>query len=225
MTVSVIVPTLNEAPVLAATLARARAAHPHEIIVVDGGSDDGTVRVASGLADAVLSAARGRATQMNAGAAVASGDVLAFLHADTLVPSTFAAAIEHACADTHVGGGRFDVELAPSSPLLWLTGWLMNWRSRLTRIATGDQAMFVRRDTFTALGGFADIPLMEDIELSRRLKRAGRVACLRERVTTSSRRWRTHGVVRTILLMWTLRLLYTCGVGPDRLARMYRNVR
>ena len=225
MTVSVIVPTLNEAPVLAPTLARARAARPHEIIVVDGGSSDDTVRVATGLADAILTAARGRATQMNAGAAVASGDVLVFLHADTLVPSTFVAAIAHACGDAHVVGGRFDVELVPSSPLLWLTGCLMNWRSRLTRIATGDQAIFVHRTTFATLGGFADIPLMEDIDLSRRLKRAGRIACLRERVTTSSRRWRAHGVVRTILLMWTLRVLYFCGVGPERLAQLYRNVR
>ena len=225
MRVSVIVPTLNEAPVLAAALARVRAARPHEIIVVDGGSGDDTVRVATELADAVLTATCGRATQMNAGAAVANGDVLVFLHADTLVPSTFVTAIEHACGDAGIVGGRFDVDLAPSSPLLWLTGWLMNGRSRLTRIATGDQAIFVRRDTFTALGGFADIPLMEDIDLSRRLKRAGRVACLRERVTTSSRRWRARGVVRTILLMWSLRLLYACGVGPDRLARVYRNVR
>ena len=225
MTVSVIVPTLNEAPVLAATLARVHATRPHELIVVDGGSSDETVHVATGLADTVLTAARGRATQMNAGAAVARGDVLAFLHADTLVPSAFVAAIEHACSDAHIVGGRFDVELAPSSPLLWLTGWLMNWRSRLTRSATGDQAIFVRRDVFVQLGGYADMPLMEDIDLSRRLKRAGRVACLRERVITSSRRWRAHGVVRTILLMWTLRLLYACGVGPERLARMYRNVR
>ena len=225
MTVSVIVPTLNEAPVLAATLARVRATCPHEIIVVDGGSDDETGHVATGRADSVLTAARGRAAQMNAGAAVARGDVLVFVHADTLVPSTFVAAIEHACGDPNVVGGRFDVELSPSSPLIWLTGWLMNWRSRLTRIATGDQAIFIRRDTFAALGGFADIPLMEDIDLSRRLKRAGRVACLRERVTTSSRRWRAHGVVRTILLMWALRVLYFCGVGPERLAQLYRNVR
>ena len=225
MTVSVIVPTLNEAPVLAATLARARAARPHEIIVVDGGSDDDTARVATGLADAALTTPRGRAAQMNAGAAVASGAVLVFLHADTLVPPTFVEAIESACSDAQVVGGRFDVELAPSSPLIWLTGWLMNWRSRLTRIATGDQAIFVRREVFAQLGGYADMPLMEDIDLSRRLKRAGRVACLRERVITSSRRWRAHGVVRTILLMWTLRLLSACGVGPERLVRMYRNVR
>jgi rSAM/selenodomain-associated transferase 2 len=225
MTVSVIVPTLNEARVLATTLARVRATAPHQIIVVDGGSSDDTVHVATGLADAVLTAARGRATQMNAGAAGASGDVLVFLHADTVVPSTFVAAIEAACSDAAIVGGRFDVDLVPSSPLIWLTGWLMNQRSRLTRIATGDQAIFVRRETFTALGGFADIPLMEDIDLSRRLTRAGRVACLRERVTTSSRRWRANGVVRTILLMWTLRVLYFLGVSPTRLAKAYRNTR
>ncbi len=225
MTVSVIVPTLNEARVLATTLARVRATLRTRSSSSTAAAATTPCASPAGLADTVLSATRGRATQMNAGAAVASGDVLVFLHADTLVPSTFVAAIESACSDAAVVGGRFDVDLAPSSPLIWLTGWLMNRRSRLTRIATGDQAIFVRRETFAALGGFADIPLMEDIDLSRRLKRAGRVACLRERVTTSSRRWRAHGVVRTILLMWTLRLLYACGVGPDRLARVYRTVR
>jgi len=221
----VIVPTLNEAPHLAATLARAREDGVHEVIVVDGGSSDGTLEVAAAHADVVLAAPRGRSSQMNAGAARATGDILLFLHADTLLPPGFAAAVQAACATPDVIGGRFDVALEPSSPLLWLTATLINVRSRLSRIATGDQAIFIRRDIFASVGGYAPIPLMEDLELSRRMKRAGRVACLRDRVVTSSRRWRRDGVVRTILLMWTLRALYFTGVPADRLARLYANTR
>jgi rSAM/selenodomain-associated transferase 2 len=162
---------------------------------------------------------------MNAGAARASGEILLFLHADTLVPHGFARAALAACAQPDVIGGRFNVHLEPSSPLLRLTGELINLRSRLSRIATGDQAIFVRRDVFERLGGYADIPLMEDVDLSRRMKRAGRLACLRQRVTTSARRWQQHGVVRTILLMWTLRALYFFGVSPRRLQRVYANTR
>ena len=222
---SIILPTLNEAPHLAATLAAARDDGVKEIIVVDGGSTDTTREVAAAHADLVISAARGRSVQMNAGAARATGDILLFLHADTLLPAGFAAAVQAACTAADVVGGRFDVALEPSSPLLWLTETLINLRSRLSRLATGDQAIFVRRDAFVRLGGYAAIPLMEDLELSRRLKRAGRIACLRTRVTTSSRRWCRDGVVRTILLMWTIRLLYFAGVSPERLARLYANTR
>jgi rSAM/selenodomain-associated transferase 2 len=225
MTVSVIIPTLNEEPVLAATLERARQTGVHEIIVVDGGSTDQTRAVAARRADTVIAARRGRAAQMNAGAALASGDVLLFLHADTLLPEGFAPAVNRACAKPGVVGGRFDVDLQPSSPLIRLTGALMNRRSRLTRIATGDQAIFIRRDVFERLGGYADVPLMEDIDLSRRMKRAGRIACLRERVIASARRWQKNGVVKTILTMWTLRALYFCGVSPARLQRAYANTR
>ena len=225
LTLSIIIPTLNEERHLAATLQRARQPGVHEIIVVDGGSIDGTRAIAADFADRVLCAPQGRAAQMNAGAAHASGDILLFLHADTLVPEHFAYAAIAACAQPGVVGGRFDVELQPSSPLLRLTGELMNHRSRLTRIATGDQAIFVRRSTFERLGGYAPIPLMEDIDFSRRLKRAGRIACLRERVTASARRWQRHGVVRTILLMWTMRALYFCGASPERLHQVYRDAR
>jgi rSAM/selenodomain-associated transferase 2 len=225
MSLSVIVPALNEERGIGETLRRARRPGVREIIVVDGGSVDGTRAVAHELANVVLSAPRGRAAQMNAGAAYAGGDILLFLHADTLVPDGFAQVIVRACSEPGVVGGRFDVTLMPSSPLLRLTGELMNWRSRLSHIATGDQGIFIRRDVFMRLGGYADIPLMEDIDLSRRMKRAGRVACLPQRVTTSARRWQTQGVVRTILLMWSLRALYFLGVSPARLRRLYDDAR
>jgi rSAM/selenodomain-associated transferase 2 len=225
VTVSVIVPTLNEEGALAATLDRARQPGVQEIIVADGGSTDATLATAAHGADLVLAAPRGRAAQMNAGAARARGDVFLFLHADTLVPKGFARAASAACQQPGVVGGRFDVDLQPSSPLIRLTGALMNRRSRLTHISTGDQAIFIRRDVFEQLGGYADIPLMEDIDLSRRMKRAGQIACLRQRVTTSARRWQEDGVVRTILLMWSLRALYFAGVSPARLQRVYANTR
>ena len=225
MSVTVVVPTLNEESVLAATLERARQPSVEEIIVVDAGSTDATAAVAARYADLVLAAPRGRAAQMNAGAARARGDILLFLHADTLVPQGFAEAVIAACSDRTVIGGRFDVNLEPSSPLIRLTSELINRRSRLTRISTGDQAIFIRRDVFEQLGGYADIPLMEDIDLSRRMRRAGQIACLRQRVTTSARRWQKEGVVRTILLMWSLRALYLFGVSPARLQRLYANTR
>ncbi len=225
MDISVIVPALNEEETLGATLASARAPHVREIIVVDGGSSDRTRAVAETLADQVLTAPRGRALQLNAGAARASAEVLLFLHADTILPAGFDAAILRALGDSTVVGGRFDVALVPTSPLLSLTATLINARSRLTRIATGDQGMFVRRALFTTMNGFPPLPLMEDIAFSRLLKRRGRVACLREHVTTSSRRWQRDGIVRTILLMWWLRLLYFCGIAPERLQQLYRDTR
>lgn len=225
MKLSVIIPALNEAPVLGDTLRHARQAGVLELVVVDGGSEDATRTIAAELADVVIDAERGRASQMNAGAARARGDVLLFLHADTRVPAGYAQAIQHALEDPAVLGGRFDLHLEPSSPLLWLTAELINLRSRLSRMATGDQGIFLRRDVFERLGGYANIPLMEDLDLSRRMKRDGSIACLRQRLTTSSRRWRKDGVIRTILLMWTLRFLYFCGVSPATLKRVYANTR
>jgi rSAM/selenodomain-associated transferase 2 len=223
--ISIVIPTLDEATSLAQTLIAARERGGRELIVADGDSRDATRDVAARLADAVVVAPRGRAAQMNAGAAVARGDVLLFLHADTHLPLGFADAIAHALDDPAVVGGYFAVALDAPGWRYGLIGRLISGRSRLTGVATGDQAIFVRRPVFEALGGFAPLPLMEDIDLVRRLKRRGRVAALRERVVTSARRWERHGFWRTVLLMWTLRLAYYAGVSPETLARWYAHAR
>ncbi len=223
--ISIVVPTLDEAASLAQTLIAARERGGGELIVADGESRDATRDVAARLADTVVLAPRGRAAQMNAGAAVARGDVLLFLHADTRLPGGFAEAVARALDDPSVVGGYFAVALDAPGWRYRLIGRLINVRSRLTGVATGDQANFVRRAVFQALGGFAPLPLMEDIDLMRRLKRHGRVAALGEHVVTSARRWERHGLWRTVLLMWTLRLAYYVGVSPDTLARWYRDAR
>ena len=215
---SVVVPALNEARGIGDAL---RALAPlrsrgHELVVVDGGSDDGTREIAAALADATIVAPRGRARQMNAGARAARGDALVFLHADTRLPPGGAEAIL-ASLKTHAWG-RFDVEIEGRHPLFPLIAWAMNLRSRLTGIATGDQAIFVRREAFE---GFPEIPLMEDVAFSKAMKRRARPACLRARVVTSGRRWEARGVLRTVWLMWRLRLLYFLGASPERLARLY----
>lgn len=226
MTLSVIVPVLDEEATLASTLAAARQPGVTEVIVVDGGSRDATVALARTLADAVLeSGARGRAEQMNAGAAAARGDILLFLHADTVLPPRFPTTVARALADPAVAGGRFDIRLDAGGAIFRLLERLISLRSRLTRVATGDQAIFVRRAVFERVGGYPPLPLMEDIAFSRALKRVGRVACLRAAVTTSARRWQRDGIARTILLMWALRLAYYVGVSPARLARAYAHTR
>jgi len=223
MAISIIIPCLNEAEGIAGTLSalaplRARGA---ELIVVDGGSSDGTVERAAPHADLVISARRGRASQMNAGAARARGEIMLFLHADTRLPESADALIVEGLQRLRRGWGRFDVAISGSHPLLRVVAWLMNARSRLTGIATGDQAIFATRSLFTAAGGYPDIALMEDIALCKRLKRFGPPLCLRHRLTASGRRWEKHGVVRTILLMWRLRLAYWLGADPRKLAVRY----
>jgi rSAM/selenodomain-associated transferase 2 len=221
---SIVIPVLNEAqhivPVME-SLAACRQAGA-EIIVVDGGSEDQTVALAAPYADRILSVARGRARQMNAGAEAAQGEVLLFLHADTFLPPGAYWLVLSRLSEPCQLWGRFDVKIEGRSPMLKVIAWMMNLRSRVTGIATGDQAIFVRRDVFREVGAYPDQPLMEDIEFSRRLKKRGAPLCLRDKVTTSGRRWESRGVWRTIWLMWVLRLRYWLGSPPEKLARVYR---
>jgi rSAM/selenodomain-associated transferase 2 len=215
---------LNEAEAIGGTLAalqplRARGC---EVIVADGGSADETVSLARPLADAVVLSEPGRARQQNAGAAAANGDVLLFLHADTRLPMHADLLIADGLRSTGRVWGRFDVRLTGRHPMLRVIERMMGLRSRLSGIATGDQAIFARRDWFHAAGGFPEVPLMEDVALSKALKRLGPPLCLRETVTTSSRRWERRGVWRTMVLMWRLRLDYWLGADPARLADRYR---
>ena len=225
MRVSVIIPTLNEADTIEQTLSWVRQASACEIVVVDGGSDDDTVECARPYADQLISAPRGRARQMNAGARAAAGEALLFLHADTLPPARFAELLVAALAEPEVVGGRFDVHVDAPGLVFRMIGGLMNLRSRFTGIATGDQGIFVRRGVFETIGGYPEWDIMEDLEFSHQLKRAGKIACLRARVKTSARRWQKHGVTKTILLMWGLRLCHFFGVSPTALKAFYADTR
>ncbi len=221
--ITVIIPALNEAGTLPATL---KSLEPlrrsgHEIIVVDGGSHDNTVSESGSCADKVLHSRAGRAQQMQTGALAGHGQILWFLHADTLVPENAAAAIIDALRDSKRTWGRFDIRFADTGLLLGLVARLANLRSRITGIATGDQGIFVTRDLFNRVHGFPPIALMEDIALSRALKAYSPPVCLHQQLTTSARRWKKHGIVRTIVLMWSLRFAYFLGISPDTLARYY----
>jgi len=221
--ISIIVPTRNESETIAVTLAPLREPGVLEVIVADGASRDDTREIAQSLADRVIEAPPGRARQMNAGAAAARGEIMLFLHADTIVPRGFAAAIVAACE--RAIGGRFDVALDAEGLRFRIIETAINLRSRLSGLFTGDQGLFIRADVFRELGGYPDQPLLEDLALSRAMRRRGRVAALRERLRTSGRRWQRHGTVRTVALMWWIRGLYALGVSPKRLARLYRDTR
>jgi len=235
MPISVIIPTLNEERTIMAALTHTASLGFDELIVVDGGSTDETPALvesyrlstqSSALSPVQwLTAPCGRARQMNEGAKTSRGEILLFLHADAQLPDDAKTMIDTTLADQRMVGGRFDVRF--DRPSIWGTiiSRMMNWRSRLSSIATGDQALFVRRPIFEQMGGFADMPLMEDIEFSRRLKRKGATAALTATVTTSFRRWERHGPLRTILLMWTLRFLYWIGINPSHLVEWYKAVR
>ncbi|MFM8551172.1 MAG: TIGR04283 family arsenosugar biosynthesis glycosyltransferase [Nitrospiraceae bacterium] len=227
MTVTVVIPTLNEEQALPQTLAQTLALAFDEVLVVDGGSNDRTCQIVSSFnpSATLLTSRPGRAVQMNAGAAAGRGDVLLFLHADTRLPENAKHAIVGALQEPDCPGGRFDLRFDRDCPLSRLIAFMINLRSRVSGIATGDQAIFVRRSVFERMGGFAPIPLMEDIDLTRRLNRMGPIACLRARVVTSFRRWEARGPIRTILLMWLLRFLYWTGVSPHTLSHWYSHAR
>lgn len=218
----IVVPVLDEAQTLGPRLQALQALRQRgaRVVVVDGGSQDDTLAIARAHADLALLAPRGRAAQMNAGAAACPADVLLFLHADTVLPDNADVLVRRATLGPFFWG-RFDVRIDSPRPLLRLVSSMMNLRSRWTGIATGDQALFVRHDLFRQIGGFPELPLMEDIAISHALKQHGRPACLKERVTTSARRWERHGVWRTIFLMWRLRAAYFFGADPRQLAIQY----
>lgn len=222
MLLSIIIPVLNEAACIVQTLRPLQSYRGDtvEVIIVDGGSNDLTIELARPLADVVLSFERGRAKQMNFGARQACGDYLLFLHADTILPGNAFSTLKKVVSQPRVWG-HFDVKLSGEQPLLRMVESLMNWRSRLSGIATGDQALFVSDETFKLVGGFPEIALMEDIALSKKLTRIAKPICLKEAVISSSRRWETNGILRTILLMWSLRLQYFLGVDPHHLAKKY----
>ena len=224
LVISIIVPVLNESKTLPALLERLLPLQHQgcEVLLVDGGSVDGSAALIEAAGFRVVHSQQGRARQMNAGAAQATGDVLLFLHADTALPHGAIECVHEALANGKHRWGRFDVSISGRHWMLPVIATMMNLRSRLTGIATGDQAMFVERATFHSQGGFANLPLMEDIELSGRLRRITPPACIAQRVTTSGRRWETRGVLRTMVLMWRLRWNYWRGVAPELLARAYR---
>ena len=232
MSIGIIIPTLDEERALPPTLASLESANFDEIIVVDGGSRDQTQSRVESYRGAVpsnpirvIKSLPGRARQMNAGASASRADILVFLHADTRLPADARATIETVATDSQFVAGRFDVQFEHDRGYAWVISRMMNLRSRWSGISTGDQALFVRRSVFQQLGGFEDIPIMEDIEFSCRLKRVGKIAALRSKVVTSFRRWEQRGPLRTILIMWTLRLLYWMGVKPHTLNQYYASIR
>jgi rSAM/selenodomain-associated transferase 2 len=222
MKVSIIIPVLNEASNVADTLKYLQPYRDqgHEVIVVDGGSNDNTVLSSKNLADHVLESECGRALQMNAGVKCAQGDVLLFLHADTILPKGACDLIVNALKQGNMWG-RFDVRLSGNGWMFRIIEHLMNWRSRLTSIATGDQAIFVLRSLFIDAGSYPDIRLMEDIALCKKLRRHNKPVCLKNHVVTSSRKWEKNGIMQTVLLVWCLRLMYFFGVSPDKLVKYY----
>jgi len=224
MRLSIIVPVLNEEGMISSLL-DALAPLSAEVIVVDGGSRDRTREIAARKQATLVSSPPGRAQQMNHGAGIAQGSVFLFLHADTRLPDSALEDIRGALRNPQCVGGRFDVRLDGDRWMLRVIGTMITIRSRLTGVATGDQAIFVREEIFRSMRGFPEIPLMEDIAFCRRLKKRGKVACLRSRVMTSARRWEKEGVWRTILKMWALRSLFLMGVSPFRLKRFYGDAR
>ncbi len=225
---SIIIPCLNEAQNIATTLHRLQKARNrgHEIILCDGGSRDNTVKISQPLVDHLLNTAAGRATQMNAGAHIAKGNVLCFLHADTLAPENIDEIILNAftVSSHRKVWGFFTIKLSSSRWPFRIIEWLINKRSCITKIASGDQGIFIKKSTFQKLSGYTEIPLMEDINISKHLKKLSHPVCIKSSpLITSSRRWEKHGIIRTVLLMWRLRFAYFCGAPADTLSKVYKN--
>lgn len=222
MFASIIIPVLNEEVSIKILLNQLQLYRNlgHEVIVVDGGSKDKTVSISESLADIVIQSPPGRAIQMNAGAAQANNNIFWFLHADTLLPENAIEKIESALSMNE--WGRFNIKLSGTNILFRIIEVMINIRSCLSGIATGDQGIFVKRNTFNSIGGYSELPLMEDVDLSKKLKAFSRSVCLKEKLTTSSRRWEKYGIFTTVLLMWKLRLLFWLGVSAERLAQQYK---
>lgn len=225
MKLSIIIPSLNEGDNITPTLQSIHklSKHPYEIILVDGGSQDNTLDIAKSHVDTVIHSEKGRALQMNNGARHASGNILWFLHADSVIPDNADDLIYQALQANSYEWGRFDIQLSGSMRVFRVIERLINLRSRLTKISTGDQGIFVSRNLFEKINGYSNIPLMEDIELSHRLKKLSSPACLNQAIITSSRRWEKNGIIRTVLLMWYLRFAYSIGVPAEKLNRRYSN--
>ncbi|MEE9345099.1 MAG: TIGR04283 family arsenosugar biosynthesis glycosyltransferase [Methylococcales bacterium] len=220
---SIIIPTWNESSCIDTILTLLQPIRQWaEIIVVDAGSEDSTQNLARPLADLVITSKKGRAVQMNTGANRASGDYLLFLHADTQMPLATQSALFITLKSTPVWG-RFDIVLSGQTTILQIVAIFMNWRSRLTGIATGDQGIFVQQSQFAAIGQFPRIALMEDIAICKKLRKVSRPMCISQPLITSSRRWESAGSMATIMLMWRLRLQYFFGTDPEKLARIYQS--
>ena len=222
MFISIIIPTLNEEATIQTLLQQLQTYRQqgHEVIVVDGGSNDETISISKPLADKVISSEAGRAMQMNAGAAQSENEVLWFLHADTLIPSTAVENIQQALNKND--WGRFNIKLSGSHFLFRIIESMINIRSCISGVATGDQGIFVNKKTFESIGCYSAVPLMEDVELSKKLKKVSKPVCIKEKLTTSSRRWEQKGILSTVLLMWRLRFLYWLGVSATKLATQYK---
>lgn len=220
--ISIIIPVLNEAPTIASVISRAQTAKNVEIIVADGGSSDDTADIAKSLGVRVIFTAPGRAAQMNAGAASATGDILLFLHADTLLPPGYDSGARRALAKPQTVAGAFELKIDASQQSLRLVEKGVNWRSNFLQMPYGDQAIFLTAATFDEIGGFPDLPLMEDFEFVRRLKKHGRIEIVPQPVLTSARRWQQLGVLKTTAINQIVIIAYFLGVSPDRLVFWYK---